>query len=149
MKKNWKIILAVTGFIAYIALLIYISSTQSDYHVKLSTESESYVFTANEQKEYVIPVTVDNKANRVLSSSDEYKIYLAYHLYDAQGNLLNYDGMRSSFPHQLLSHNKATVEMRMNLEPGEYIVEIDVIQEFVTWFAEHEDTSIRIKVKVE
>ena len=149
MKINWKIVLAVAGFVVYIALLIFISSGQSDYNVKLSTESESYEFTANEAKEYVIPVKVDNRANRVLSSSDEYKIYLAYHLYDGQGNLLNYDGIRSSFEHQVLSHDKTTVDLLMNLEPGEYIVEIDVIQEFVTWFAEQEDTSIRVKVKVE
>lgn len=148
MKNKLKILSIAAGLIIYVVLLIYISSIQSNYNVKLNTEKEVYEFTENEEKEYVIPVIINNKSNRVLSSTEEYKIFLSYHLYDGEGNLLVYDGMRSSFEHQILSHEKDVVDMYMNLEPGEYIVEIDVLQEFVTWFAEQEDTSIRVKVIV-
>lgn len=148
MKNKWKIIAAVAGLIAYLALLTVISSTQSNYNVKLSTEADSYEFAANDEKQYVIPVKVDNRANRVLSSTDEYKIFLSYHLYDGEGNLLVYDGMRSAFEHQILSHDKDVVNLHMNLEPGEYIVEIDVVHEFVAWFADYEDNTIKVKVTV-
>lgn len=148
MKNKWKMTAVVVGLIVYMVLLVIISSAQSDYNVKLSTEAETFEFVSNEEKEYSIPVKVNNKSNRVLSSAEEYQIFLSYHLYDGNGNLLVHDGMRSSFEHQILSHETDIVDMHMNLEPGEYIVEIDVLQEFVAWFAEHEDTAVKVKVIV-
>lgn len=148
MKNKWKMTAVAVGLIVYMVLLVIISSAQSDYNVKLSTEAETFEFVSNEEKEYSIPVKVNNKSNRVLSSAEEYQIFLSYHLYDGNGNLLVYDGMRSSFEHQILSHETDIVDMHMNLEPGEYIVEIDVLQEFVAWFAEYEDTAVKVKVIV-
>lgn len=148
MKKGWKVFLIVVGIILYAGILVYISSIQSMYDVKLTTESDVYEFEQNESKEYVIPVHVDNRANRLLSSGENEALFLSYHLYDANGNLLNYDGMRSRFTKQIFAGHKGMVDLHMNLEPGEYRVDIDIVEEFVTWFNEHENTQISVKVFV-
>lgn len=148
MKKEWKIFLIAAGILLYAGILVYISSTQSMYDVRLTTESDVYEFEQNEAKEYVIPVNVENHANRLLSSGENEALFLSYHLYDANGKLLNYDGVRSRFTRQIFAGQKGAADLYMNLEPGEYRVDIDIVEEFVTWFNEHENTQISVKVYV-
>lgn len=145
-----KITIFVMGIFAYIMLLLYISSIQTDYNVQIHTQQECYKFSADESEDYVIEVEVNNKANRMLSSAEGQNIFLSYHLYDVQGNLICFDNKRSRFEHNILSGDAAKVKLYITpLKKGEYIVGIDVMQEFVTWFHEKEDTEKKVRVLVE
>lgn len=148
MKSKWKVVLGIGAVIVYIAILMYISSIQSDYAVEFITEKETYEFAINTEGKYELPVTVKNNANRMLSSSETDKMFLSYHLYDVNGKDVSYDNPRTSFEKALYSGDKSEILMHMELEPGEYLVELDIVQEGVTWFSQHEDICIRVKVIV-
>ena len=47
-KYRWKIVGIVLAVVAYLVLLGYIDSVQSDYDVTIITEKEVYEFSANE-----------------------------------------------------------------------------------------------------
>ena len=96
---------------------------------------------------YSIHVEIRNKANRMLSS--EQRIFLSYHVYDGNGNVLAYDNVRSELGKNIFSHSTERVELKVDaLEPGEYILGIDVVEEGVTWFSEHEEMEKKLRIAV-
>lgn len=135
-KKNIIIMLLVSVcIIFYIFLLVTISKSQNPYHVELLTEKEEYVISENEdQKEYLIPVTIINKSNRELTSKKNFK--LSYHLYTGEGKEIAFDNIRTELE-QILSTDKKKVDMKVTVpkKKGVYLLKIDIVQENVTWFS--------------
>lgn len=149
-EKTWKIGAIVIAVVAYIVLLVNISFAQSDYNVIVSTDKEVYEFAENAGECYAIPVKIKNDSNRLLSSITGQDVFLTYHLYDANGNLLVYENQRSSFEKGIFAKEKGEAEVQISpLQSGEYIVGIDIVQENVAWFSlnGYSETKIRIIVK--
>lgn len=150
MKRNiWKIIVVSVVIVIYIALLGYISSHQSNYDVNIMTEQEVYEFST-EMSEYAIPVKIENNSNRMLSSAAGQDVFLSYHLYDLNGNILVYDNARSPFSESIFANSKGKSELHIvPVESGEYIIGIDIVQENVAWFSDNgnEEKRVRIIVK--
>lgn len=146
MKKiAWKVAAVIVAIAAYVVLLIFISSNQSDYDVVISVEKEIYEFPTETEEEYIIPITIRNNANRMLSSAEGHDIYLSYHLYDANGKLLIYDNVRSTFDKAIFAKSKDEVELHVTpIEKGEYILGIDLVQEGVDWFSTKENIEKKI-----
>lgn len=145
-----KILLVMTGVFVYMALLLYISSIQSDYNVQILTKQEAYTFSGDSDENYVVDVEINNQANRMLSSAEGQDIFLSYHLYDLNGNLICFDNIRSCFEYSIFSGDTAEAKLYVTpLEHGEYLLGIDIIQEYVTWFNEKEDTEKIVKITVE
>lgn len=145
-----KILLVMTGVFVYMALLLYISSIQSDYNVQILTKQEAYTFSGDSDENYVVDVEINNQANRMLSSAEGQDIFLSYHLYDLNGNLICFDNIRSCFEYSIFSGDIAEAKLYVTpLEQGEYLLGIDIIQEYVTWFNEKEDTEKIVKITVE
>ncbi len=120
----------------YIGAMIYISSVQQDYAVKVTAVQQEFQFSA-EDAEYVINVYVDNGANRMLASTDDQKCFLSYHLYDEEGALLEYDNERTEFINRIFSGQTSEEEIRISgLERGIYQVSLDVVKEGEAWFSE-------------
>lgn len=142
--------LATVLILGYFAILFYISSIQSGYRVIIRTPQDQYSFNNEGQPEYVIPLSVENRANRLLSSAEDQDIFISYHVYDKQGNLLIYDNQRSSFEKPVFCGETGSAELHMTpLDKGEYIIEIDLLQEDVTWFGQWENTQKRVEIVIE
>ena len=147
-KSIIKIAIVIIGLILYVGMLIFISVNQSDYSVVLTTDKEVYEFSQNE-KEYVIDVKVQNNANRMLSSAEDQNTFLSYHVYNMNGEPLAYDNIRSPFIENIFAKENGETELHISpLAKGEYLIGIDVLQEYVTWFNEKENTEIRIRLIV-
>lgn len=137
MKIRWKIVIAVIVAVIYTGSMIYISMIQKDYAVSIKASQSEYEFGA-ELSEYVIPVVVENRANRMLVSTDDQRCFLSYHVYDEDGTLLAYDNRRTEFINRIFSGKSAEEEIRITgLEPGEYQIVLDVVKEGVAWFSEN------------
>lgn len=150
-KKKRSIYAALigVGFVLYLALLIYICSIQSDYDVRLKTNQELYTVQASEISNFTIPVKIQNRANRPLWCTND-NIYLSYHLYDAEGNLLGYDQIRTPIDKNLYPGDKTTVELQVSpLEAGTYQLGLDIVQEGVVWFSDMEEIEKKITLVVE
>lgn len=136
MRVRWRLAIGCAVVLVYIGVTVFISSVQQDYAVSVTASQAEFAFSAGDA-EYVIPVSVDNGANRMLTSTDDQRCFLSYHLYDGDGNLLAYDNERTEFINRIFSGQTAQEEIRISgLESGAYQVSLDVVKEGEAWFSE-------------
>jgi hypothetical protein len=82
---------------------------------------------------------------------DQFKVKLGNHWLDERGKTLVEDDGRSVLPYDI----KPDGEVKMKLtvtppnNPGDYILEIDIVQESVAWFIQKGSKVLRINVRVE
>ena len=75
----------------------------------------------------------------------------ANHWLDPSGNPVVNDDGRGALPHDLRPGEEAEITFAVNAprRPGDYLLEIDVLQEGVSWFALKGSKTLRVPVKVE
>ncbi len=83
-----------------------------------------------------VSVRVGNTSTFAWSSSGPNPIDLSYHWYDASGNLVAWDGLRT--PLNLGVGQAATLAATVAAPavPGTYVLRFDVVQEGITWFSQ-------------
>lgn len=137
MRIRWQMVLGCIIVLVYTGMMIYISSIQQNYAVTVTAGQPEFRFSV-EDAEYIIPVYVDNEANRMLVSTDDQRCFLSYHLYDGNGVLLEYDNKRTEFINRIFSGQSAEEEIRISgLEKGVYQLALDIVKEGEAWFAEN------------
>lgn len=80
----------------------------------------------------------------------KYKVALAYHWYDTKGNAITKDGYRTLLPHNIKPNKSFEASMNV-LTPsvkGDYILEVDMVQEGVTWFKDKGCETLKIPIQV-
>lgn len=84
-----------------------------------------------------VPVRLANTGEHVWSASGAYPFALSYHLTQADGTPVTYDGARTPLPKDLAPGGTLEVQAQVVAPrtPGNYIVEWDEVQERVTWFS--------------
>ena len=136
MRARWRMAIGCAVILVYTGIMIFISSTQQDYAVSITASQPEYQFSAADE-EYVILAYVDNRANRMLVSTDDQQCFLSYHLYDEEGKLLEYNNVRTEFNNRIFSGQAAQEEIRISgLESGVYQVSFDIVKENEAWFSE-------------
>jgi hypothetical protein len=77
-------------------------------------------------------------------------IKLAYHILDAHEHIIIFDGIRTTLPGDLAPQQEVIVQARVQApdRPGAYIIEFDVVQEMVSWFATRGSKTMRIAIQV-
>lgn len=75
----------------------------------------------------------------------------ANHWLDPSGNVVTNDDGRGALPRDLRPGEEAEITFAVNAprRPGDYLLEIDVLQEGVSWFALKGSRTLRVPVKVE
>ncbi|MEW6003022.1 MAG: hypothetical protein AB1638_10305 [Nitrospirota bacterium] len=80
-----------------------------------------------------------------------YQINLSYRWLDKEGKILIRDGLRTPLPYDIKPDNdidlNATVAAPGN--PGEYMLEFDMVQERVSWFKDRGSKTATVPVRVE
>jgi O-antigen ligase len=109
-------------------------STDGWYSAEYSTPS---TFSAPAGEAATVPIHVANTGSRTWSAGGEHPFALSYHLDDADGTPVTFDGPRTPLPHDV--EPGASVDVQAQLvapqSPGNYVVEWDEVQESVTWFS--------------
>jgi 4-amino-4-deoxy-L-arabinose transferase-like glycosyltransferase len=79
-----------------------------------------------------------------------YQVSLGNHWLDPSGKTLTNDDGRSALLHDLKSGENTTLWLPVNTpaQPGNYILEIDMLQEGVSWFGLVGSTTVRLPVEV-
>jgi hypothetical protein len=87
---------------------------------------------------FVLKVTVRNRSMHTLSPEGPLRVSAAYHWMLQDGTIVVFDGVRSALPHDLAPED--SLDMRMTVEapssPGEYRLQLAVVQEHVAWSAQ-------------
>lgn len=83
-------------------------------------------------------------------SDSRYQVQLGNHWLDANGRTVLGDDARAALPYDL--RPEAEVELSLTIRapqtPAEYILEIDMVQEYVIWFADIGSSTARVKITV-
>jgi hypothetical protein len=79
--------------------------------------------------------------------------FLSWHLLNANGNMIRFDNDRFSFPEPLAFGDSRRFAVRITpsreaMPPGQYILEFDIVQEDVTWFADRGSAACRVFMDV-
>ena len=95
-----------------------------------------------------IPVIIENNSSRILPShaGSQNPLYLAYRLYDEEGNIITAEGRRTFLEVDILPGKpyKQGVIVDLPNKRGEYIVEIDILTEHKRWWGYNRRCRIKI-----
>lgn len=86
------------------------------------------------------------RANVPLNISCEIRV--GNHWLDATGALVQYDDGRTKIPRDVPPGETITVPLTITApeQPGQYILEIDVVQELITWFKDKGSATLRLPI---
>ena len=85
----------------------------------------------------LLPVTVRNLGDDTWNTDGANPVRLAYHLYDAAGALVEWNGMRTDLPRTVGPGATETVMMQVSAPAltGSYTIKPDLIRDGVAWFS--------------
>jgi hypothetical protein len=85
-----------------------------------------------------INVIVKNKGNFIWVKDGPNVVHLSYHVLDANTKAIISEGLRVALPHDIRPDQQVTLPLKLQIpeQPGNYIVQLDMVQEGVTWFGD-------------
>ena len=105
----------------------------------------------NPSKTILIPISVTNKSTVTWDSKDkDHPVFMSYHLFNAKGDMMEYDNIRTSFNKRIGTDESVRVDLRVNApsKTGEYYLEVDIVKEKVAWFKNKGSKTILIPLSV-
>jgi hypothetical protein len=102
-----------------------------------------------------VQVTIKNTSDRTWlareRSASPFQVEMGNHWLDVNGNTLINDDGRESLPHDLRPGETVTIPLTINAPRtrGNYILEIDMLQEDVSWFALRGSRTLRVPVTIQ
>jgi O-antigen ligase len=109
-------------------------SVDSWYRATYSTPTE---VSAEAGGTSTVPVRLENTGDRTWDASGAHAFALSYHLEDASGNSVTYDGPRTALPLDVAPGTSVELQARIEAPAtqGRYVIDWDGVQEAVTWFS--------------
>ena len=85
---------------------------------------------------FTIPVRVKNLSKYTWRGNSGTPVRLSYHLFSEKGETIVWDGARTILPNKLSPGQEAQLTARVDVpaDKGNYIIELDMVQEMVCWF---------------
>jgi SAM-dependent methyltransferase len=97
-------------------------------------------------------VRVTNRGwKRLDSMNQEAPVFFSYHWLSPDGGIVEYDGLRTPFPQALEPGGAMALTFRLAAPaaPGRYVLELDLVEEGVTWFGAAGVATVRIPFVVD
>jgi len=110
--------------------------------------------TVRTSSAYSITVRVKNQGDTAwpawISASGSYPVHLGNHWRNPKGHLIVHDDGRANLPRHLQPSEEVEVELTVTSppNPGSYILELDMVQELVSWFADKGSPTTTTPVQV-
>lgn len=132
------------------AIILIISGTlynlKSYEEKKVNFYVEDVSICMNQAETNTIHVIVENCGLNSLTSEENY--YLSYHILNENGAMELYDGIRT--PIDLHGKSKQNIELVVfaPVAAGNYLLQLNIVQEGVRWFSEEETNKCYIPIQV-
>ena len=117
----------------------------------LRWEAVSAPESAEASSTFRVPVEVRNSSSAAWNSQALAPVLLSYHWLNADGELVERDGLRTPFPEVVGAGalGRVSIEVRAPGTPGDYVLELDPVFEHVSWFSEQDpDLTSRHPIRV-
>lgn len=101
-----------------------------------------------------LPLVVHNRSIGGWCSESQLPVLASYHLYKVEAaggrRLERFDNVRTALPGTLESGATTEMPLRIDapIEPGDYLLEVDLVHEGVSWFAERGGKTATIAMRV-
>lgn len=146
-KYNKIIILFMINMLMFFTGCSGIKQVSPNYDVGLTAKNETITLESSVQ-EIELELKIYNKTFYELSS--DRNIYLSYHILDKDKNMIQQDGIRTKIvPIPPRGRGKQNIKILTPKEPGEYILQLDLVEEGVAWFSDKGNPTIEVGLKVE
>jgi hypothetical protein len=123
------------------------------FKASISVEKAPSSLKANSISNLEVKVkNISNTSWPSLGQSDgKYIIQLGYHWLDKNGKAIIFEGRRTPLPHDLKPNEEIILNASIGTpeEKGEYILELEMVQELVAWFRDKGSKAVDIPIKVE
>lgn len=136
-------------FIARIVFLIPILATSTDeYSAKVMYDGGTIHKFSFERIR--IPLVIKNIGSKAWDSHAQTgPVLVSYHLLTTDGTMLSYDNIRTPFQNVVMPSETIAVDLQVQLPPpGEYILQVDIVAENVTWFKEQGTQPVDIVLNI-
>lgn len=121
--------------------------SQEAYRSQISTVSS---LTTNAGETLSLAVTVKNMSPVPWLATEKSGIFLANHWLDEKGEVIRWLDSRVPLDRDLPPHASIDLKIAVNApkETGEYLLELDVLEEGVTWFKQKGSETVMVNVEV-
>lgn len=91
-----------------------------------------------------------NQGSFIWLANGSNAVHLSYHVLDRSKKILDYDNERFILPHDMRPDDSAKIDVELDLQlaEGEYILEFDLVEEGLTWFAEKGSPTTLVKLHI-
>ena len=101
-----------------------------------------------------LKVKVKNMGNvawPALTPGAKYRVTLGNHWLDKNGKQLVLDDGRADLPHDIKPAEEADLSITVTAPktPGDYVLELDLVHEGLTWFTAHGSQTVKTNIKVQ
>lgn len=127
----------------------------SGYRADISVASAPQTIRAGQKETVTVRVknTSDQtwNAGKPATSDGKFLLNVGNHWLDAAGKVTAENDARTNLPKDVKPGEEVEVALRVTAPaaPGEYTLEIDMVQELVSWFGRKGGTTYKTKVRVE
>ncbi|MDD3343431.1 MAG: hypothetical protein PHR87_07650 [Sulfurospirillaceae bacterium] len=111
-----------------------------EYNAKIECAEKSLHYTKNQP--ILLPINVTNNSAEVWKHANDsqgrYGVFLSYHIKRIDSSRSLIEGQRVILPHDVSSGTSVSLMMPVtrSLEVGDYVLEVDMVHEGITWFSE-------------
>ena len=138
--------------VMYLSKLGFVRNSDHPWQASLTCDVSEVILTGTEITS--VPVHIENLGTETIeSTSSENAVFLSFHLLTHEGNEMRYDNDRYALPEPIRKNQQKTVaavldNTKLKVEPGNYILEFDLVKEGEFWFSEKESNTLKIAMTV-
>lgn len=162
MSRKWETILLVVLPVLIIGFIIYNAGVMSRVYLlengldqdskicKARLLPDKYYISAKVGDVIQLNMEVLNQGNYIWMHGGNNPVHLSYHLLDEKRQVLVFDNARYELPLNLRPEDsvKINVNLPVDFEPGDYVVEFDMVEEGNYWFAEKGSPTSLVKLHI-
>ena len=121
---------------------------RSFYNIEISADVLEIIFKKNDEDK-TFNVSLTNNSRKFITSADN--VFLAYHIVGLGGEEILYEGTRHKIPDIKPYNRQDMIPLTVtNInKPGEYILQLDLVEEDVAWFSNKGSMMREIKLTIE
>lgn len=96
-----------------------------------------------------INVSVKNTSSFIWPHAGVNPVRMSYHILDANKKVINYEGLRVNIPDDVRPGKQVTLPLMVKelVQPGNYFIQLDMVQEGMTWFEKKGAETYLLKIQ--
>ena len=133
-----------------LAGVVAVAGVARSDELAVEIEVRQSALSAGVHERITTPISLRNLGTEAWASEPPHPIHATYHLLGADGSMIAFDNVRTVLPRRVEAGEAIVLELRVEApgEPADYLLEIDLVKEEVTWFEGRGSKTIHLPLSV-